>query len=177
LGKKDDHLPKSHSQNPDFASNFAQAKSQANTEIEIEDENKEDMSGNCNNNAEDAEGNGKVADDTPKPSKEKTWRDSFEIYLNDLRVAYGKAIRDREWIAERQKYHPGLNILLSLEKACKDYWSTEAGWKKKKAGKTAKTDWVRTFNNALTVSGNKVWETKEKNDGREKQKEIIVIQS
>ncbi|MDR2627209.1 MAG: DUF4373 domain-containing protein [Dysgonamonadaceae bacterium] len=117
--------------------------------------------------------------DLAAPPKEKTWRDSFDIYLDELRVAYREATQNSDWIAEREKYHPGLNILLTLEKACKDYWAKEAGWKRKKACKTAKIDWVRTFNNALTINGNKVWKTKEENDGKgkQRQKEVVVIQS
>jgi hypothetical protein len=111
----------------------------------------------------------------PEPEG-KTWRDSFEIYLNDLRAAYSACIRNRKWLDERQKYHPKLNISLSLEKACKDYWAKEAGWKKKKSSRSAKIDWVRTFNNALTIDCNRVWKTKEQIENEtKKQKRIIRV--
>jgi hypothetical protein len=113
---------------------------------------------------------------TPEPPKEKTWRDSFETYRQELRSAYMQAIEDKKWLAERQRYHPGLNILLTLEKACKDYWSKEAGWKKKKAAKTANIDWPRTFNNALAIDSNKVWKTKKQIESEEnEQKKHIRI--
>jgi hypothetical protein len=111
-----------------------------------------------------------------KLPKEKTWRDSFETYRQELRSAYMQATEDKKWLAERQRYHPGLNILLTLEKACKDYWSKEAGWKKKKAAKTANIDWPRTFNNALAIDSNKVWKTKKQIESEEnEQKKHIHI--
>jgi hypothetical protein len=110
------------------------------------------------------------------PPKEKTWRDSFDIYLQELRKAYTACIGDRKWLDERQRYHPRLDIPLTLEKACKDYWAKEAGWKKKKASKTASIDWIRTFNNALTVDCNRVWKTKEQIENETNgQKKIIYV--
>jgi hypothetical protein len=75
---------------------------------------------------------------------------------------------------ERQKYHPGLNIVLSLEKACKDYWATEVGWKRKKAYKTVVIDWKRTLNFALTQDCNKVWKTREQTEKENEQKRKVI---
>lgn len=86
-----------------------------------------------------------------------TWRDDYKIYIDDLRKAYSEIIKDSLWIDEKQKYYPKLNIILSLEKSCKEYWATEAGWKKKKASKSNELDWKRTFTNALSLTSNKVY--------------------
>lgn len=112
----------------------------------------------------------KAEDDTPEG---ETWRDSFAVYLNDLEAAHTACINDRKWLDERQKYHPRLNIPLSLEKACNDYWGTEAGWKKKKSSRSASIDWKRTFNNALTIDFNRVWKTKEETENE--QKRIVYV--
>jgi hypothetical protein len=96
-----------------------------------------------------------------KAPLEKSWKNDYEIYKDELRKAYQKFTTDKSYISERQNYHPGLNIILSLEKACKDYWVTEAGWTYKKKQKIDKIDWKRTFNNALTQKSNQVWLSKE----------------
>jgi hypothetical protein len=91
----------------------------------------------------------------------KTWRNDFETYKNELREAYNKAISDNSYIEERQKFHPGLNIIRSLNKSCHDYWVTEVGWKKKKSSKIEFIDWIATFNNALSIKSNQVWGDKQ----------------
>jgi len=109
---------------------------------------------------------GKDITPTPTPSPEsgvvvveieKSWRNNFELYLTDLRKAYKELVIDTAYITERAKYHPGLNIKLSIEKACKDFWATEAGWKNKKKSKSENIDWKKTFNNALNQNCNRVW--------------------
>ncbi len=91
--------------------------------------------------------------------KEKPlWKTNFETYQKELRKAW-KEIITQEYVTEREKYHPHLDIRLTIEKSCKDYWSKEVGWKKKKASKTENIDWEATFNNALTQKQNQVWKT------------------
>jgi len=94
--------------------------------------------------------------------KEKTWRDSFEIYLEQANLVYNNLIKNQDFIKERERYHPNIDILLSLEKAFKDFWGTEAGWKNKKSSRSTKTiDWVSTFRNALDQRFNQVYKQKE----------------
>lgn len=88
----------------------------------------------------------------------KIWREDFEVYKLELKIAYESLVNDQAFIAERQKYNPKLDIRLSLEKAYNDYWNTEAGWKKKKAARSKELDWKRTFVNALSLSSNKVYQ-------------------
>lgn len=89
----------------------------------------------------------------------KSWKEDFEVYKQELKAAYEALANNQTFIAERQKYAPKLDIRLSLEKAYNDYWNTEAGWKKKKAGKSMNLDWKRTFINALSLSSNKVYQS------------------
>ena len=98
--------------------------------------------------------------DTKKAAAAKSWRDDFEIYKSELKDAFDKIISDESFIEDRQKYHPNVDILLSLQKAYEDYWSTEAGWKKKKASKTKEIDWKSTFRKALDQPQNKVYKQK-----------------
>jgi hypothetical protein len=88
------------------------------------------------------------------------WRKDFEVYKQELINEYNRLTSDKKYILEREKYHPGLDIKLSIQKACKDYWSKEAGWKNKKNGKTVDIDWEATFNNALSQKVNQVWKSK-----------------
>jgi hypothetical protein len=93
--------------------------------------------------------------------KSNTWKNNFIIYQSDLKENYFKII-DSEYLEERKKYHPGLDIKHSIDKAIKDFWNTEAGWKNKKASKSNEIDWKATFNNALSLKCNQVWEQKNK---------------
>lgn len=93
-----------------------------------------------------------------KPKKEKPkWKHNYEVYKNDAESAYRELISDLDWLKEREKYHPGLDVLLSMEKAFVDYWGTEAGWKHKKKSKADSINWKTTYQNALTMKCNQVW--------------------
>lgn len=87
----------------------------------------------------------------------KSWRDDFEIYRSELKEAFDKIISDKDFIENRQKYHPNLDIRLSMQKAYEDYWATEAGWKKKKSSRTKEIDWPATFRKALDQPQNRVY--------------------
>ena len=92
--------------------------------------------------------------DPPKP-KPKDWRTDFALYQEQAYKAYQGLRQNREWIAEREKFNPNVNVELSLEKAYAEYWGTEAGWKKKKQSRSATIDWQRTYTNAISM--NKVY--------------------
>jgi hypothetical protein len=86
------------------------------------------------------------------------WRDDYEIYKSELRKIYNELKNDNEWIEKQEKFHPGVDIRLSIEKACVNYWATEVGWKKKKHSKTIEIDWKSTLTNAIDL--NKVYKNK-----------------
>lgn len=91
-----------------------------------------------------------------------TWRESFEIYLKELNVETKKLLSDKEWFSEREKFHPNLDIKLTIEKAYKDFWSKESGWKNKKSSKkTINIDWKSTYNNAISQKVNQVYKQRE----------------
>lgn len=87
----------------------------------------------------------------------KTWREDFEVYKADLDSAYQSLLNDESFAAGRLKFYKNLDVRLSLEKAYADYWSTEAGWKKKKASRSKDLNWKRTFINALDIKSNRVY--------------------
>lgn len=109
-------------------------------------------------------------DDSLEENKIQGWRENFEIYKNEVRAAYSEIIKDAEWLEEKQRYHPNLNIVLTLEKSCKEFWATEAGWKNKKSGKTTEINWKSTFNMALSQKMNQVWNEKNYQNGNQQQK-------
>lgn len=88
-----------------------------------------------------------------------TWREDFALYQSELREAW-KAIITSEYITDRERYHPGLDIKMTLEKACIDFWATKAGWKNKKDSKTKEINWLSTFNKSLSNKMNQVWKEK-----------------
>lgn len=98
--------------------------------------------------------------DAKKVAAAKSWRDDFEVYKSELKEAFDKIVSDEDFIENRQKYHPNVDIRLSLQKAYEDYWNTEAGWKKKKASKTKEIDWKSTFSKALDQPQNRVYKQK-----------------
>jgi uncharacterized protein YdaU (DUF1376 family) len=91
-----------------------------------------------------------------KKEEKSDWRNSFDVYKEELKQAYISLINDVEYIKQRQSYHNNLDIPKSLEKACVDYWATEEGWAKKKKSKSKTIDWRSTFNNALSLQCNQV---------------------
>ena len=92
----------------------------------------------------------------PKP-EQLTEKSPWEIYQAEEQAAYDALTKDAAWIAEQQKYAPQQDILLSLEKAHKNFWGTEAGWKHKSRKRTKWNNWKLTFANALSLPGNKAW--------------------
>jgi len=85
----------------------------------------------------------------------KTWRDDFDIYKSELNEVYKQLLIDSKFISQQEKFHPGLDISLSLEKAYTNFWSTEAGWKHKKKSRSNEIDWKSTLTKAIDM--NKVY--------------------
>lgn len=96
-------------------------------------------------------GNGKGKESDNKD----TWRTNFEIYKSDLGVEFNSLLFDSAFITQQQKFYPGVDIKLSLEKAYTNFWGTEAGWKHKKKSKSNLIDWKSTLTNS--ISNNKVY--------------------
>lgn len=94
-----------------------------------------------------------------------TWRDDYDVYLDDLRRAYIQLTNDADWLAERRRFNPGVDILLTMEKACKEFWATPAGWEHKKKSRTKDIDWKATFVMAISMKNNKVYERFERQSG------------
>ena len=115
--------------------------------------------------SEDAGKNSKRvrAREKPETPKEVTWRDSFDVYLQDCRDAWKRWMNDRDWLEERRRFNPGVDIRLTLEKACKEFWATEAGWLHKKKGRGKTIDWKRTFEYAISQKTNRVYERSKDN--------------
>ena len=96
------------------------------------------------------------------------WKNDFNSYLSCLYYSYQILITDEDWILQQEKFNPNVDILLTLEKACTNFWGTEAGWKHKKKGKTEQIDWKQTFTNAISLPANKVYKSKEQNGIQQK---------
>ncbi|MGV8136472.1 MAG: Lin1244/Lin1753 domain-containing protein [Mangrovibacterium sp.] len=101
-------------------------------------------------------------EDTPLPpkgdeSEPLPWKKDYQVYLNGVREAFKLIKANQEWIAKQEKFNPGIDILKSIEKACVNFWATEAGWKKKKRAKIVDIDWKATFGNAIPLTANRVF--------------------
>jgi uncharacterized protein YdaU (DUF1376 family) len=84
-----------------------------------------------------------------------------EKYFESELEAYQTLINDREWLSNQERYHPGLNVLLSLEKAHTQFWGSEAGWEFSKRKRSKVKNWKLQFANALSQKVNQVWNKKE----------------
>lgn len=89
--------------------------------------------------------------------KTKTWRNDYATYLRLVEEAKNALLQDREMMAKQQSYYPGVNIPLSIEKACTNFWATEAGWKNKKGKRSKEINMKMTLVNA--IKNNRVYET------------------
>lgn len=89
--------------------------------------------------------------------KIETWRESFDIYIAEMKDEFEKTIKDPEWIKKQEKYNPGVNIVLTIEKAIDSFWGTDYGWKHKKKGKYVNNDWRSTFAKTISVKTNRVY--------------------
>jgi hypothetical protein len=95
---------------------------------------------------------------TPPPKVvAPTWRTDYKIYLNDCRKAYQQVVSDDKFRKEQMELNTGVDIELTLKKACINFWSTEAGWSYKKKKRTKDIDWISTFKNALSQKMNRVY--------------------
>jgi len=97
---------------------------------------------------------------TKKP-KEKTWRNHLQTYLDQEQAAYDELAEDQAWVADMERLNPGVDIMLTLEKA-RRFWHSEAGWVKKRERRKVKViNWRTTYENALTQPFNRVWKPRE----------------
>ena len=126
--------------------------------------NRKDRTKLSESSTNDADVSGVVVSDV-EDAKVLTWRDDYDVYMNDLRRAYIQLTKDADWLSERRRFNPGVDILLTLEKACKEFWATPAGWEHKKKSRTKDIDWKATFNMAISMKNNKVYERFERQSG------------
>ena len=91
--------------------------------------------------------------------EEKTlsWRDDFEIYKSELIEAFKKIKNDQKFLEKQERYNPGVDVILSIEKSIDGYWIKEGGWKNKKKSQTVNIDWPATFANSISQPMNKVF--------------------
>ena len=89
--------------------------------------------------------------------KTKTWRNDYETYRQLVEEGKKALLSDKELMKKQQSYYPGVNIPLSIEKACTNYWATEAGWKNKKSKRSKEINMKMTLVNA--IKNNRVYET------------------
>jgi hypothetical protein len=103
-------------------------------------------------------GESKVKESKEEKRKEETntWRSDFKIYEKEVGEAWDKLMTDTAWLADRETYHPYIDIRKSMVKLFNDFWGVEAGWKHKKKSRSKDIDWLSTFNNALSMRCNQV---------------------
>ena len=90
--------------------------------------------------------------------KNMSWRRDISIYYSELEAEFQNLLIDKPYILSLQRLYPNKDIKATMQKAHDDFWHTEAGWKwKKKSKNTGKIDWRKTFENAVGMRQNTVW--------------------
>lgn len=84
--------------------------------------------------------------------KDKTWRDDYKIYLELVREAFWAIRDDKVMLEKQQSYYPNVDLMKSLEKACTNFWATDAGWMRKKKTKSKDIDMKMTLINAINLN-------------------------
>lgn len=113
--------------------------------------------------------------ETETETEAPPWKEDIETYREELRQAYKAAMADEAWIAQRERYNPNIEVRLTLEKACVDYWATEAGWEHKRKADTRKINWRKTFNTALSVPSNHVYKPRKNQRNEPENQETKAI--
>lgn len=90
----------------------------------------------------------------------KNWKNDYETYLKELRIKFKEIVNDKDWITQQSRLNPNIDVQKSMEKACVNFWGTEAGWKHKKKDGTESINWKSTLGRSITVNGNKVYKDK-----------------
>lgn len=96
-----------------------------------------------------------------KEKEKVNWRENFEIYLLELNIAFESLLKDSAYIETQARLNPGIDVILSLEKAKENYWATEDGWVNKKSKKTESINWKSTFANSINFNNIKIKENNE----------------
>lgn len=86
------------------------------------------------------------------------WRHSLLTYQSALRQCYKSLESDAAWLAERRRLNPRVDVLLTLEKVCVEYWATEEGWAHKKKSKSNSINWKTTLAKSIGQKFNHVYE-------------------
>lgn len=86
------------------------------------------------------------------------WRTSFPVYQTALRQCYKILSKDEMWLAERKRLNSRVDVLLTLEKVCIEFWATEEGWRFKKKNKSNTINWKTTLAKSVGQRFNQVYE-------------------
>jgi hypothetical protein len=95
--------------------------------------------------------NDNVIDTDIRSEKNNTWRTDFLIYQKECNAGYNKCWNDDEWWKKTEELYPSYNLERTIKKS-HAYWSSEEGWRKKKASKTKDIDWKATIIKSLDIS-------------------------
>lgn len=95
-------------------------------------------------------------DNPSRKDSAPTWRNTFDVYLEQEQTALDAMLADEKWLADMQRLNTGIDVSLSLEKA-RRYWRSEEAWAARKKKRAATINWRRTYENALSSKMNRVY--------------------
>jgi uncharacterized protein YdaU (DUF1376 family) len=112
------------------------------------------MEAHMSNHMENGNGNGNENINKDENEKEiiKTWKNDFDVYLQNCRNGFNDCIHDSEYMKKLTELHPGYDIQKSIEKSFISFWGTKEGWKNKKSRQSIDIDWQSTIMRTLKNS-------------------------
>jgi len=99
-------------------------------------------------------------DTSEKYSEVPLWKqntkEGFQEYLKIAEPEFDKLRNDYNFIADKKRFYPKINIQKSIDKMWEEYWGTEAGWEKRRKSSTTDLNWKRTIENGMSMPLNQV---------------------
>jgi len=83
-------------------------------------------------------------------------KEGFQEYLRIAEPEFDKLRNDYNFIADKKRFYPKINIQKSIDKMWEEYWGTEAGWNKRRKSQSVDLNWKRTIETGLSMPLNQV---------------------
>jgi hypothetical protein len=84
------------------------------------------------------------------------WKESYENYLKYLREGFTKECKDSEFILSLELMNDSIDVIKTLQKAFREFWSTDEGYSRYKAKKSNAIDFKGLMRNIIRQEWNHV---------------------
>lgn len=86
-----------------------------------------------------------------------SWKKDYSIYKDLELKAYNDLVNDKDFLNKMQEMLPVVDILATMEKSHREYWSQDCfGWNNKKSKRAKSVNWKLTYMNACKMEWNQI---------------------